>query len=97
MVTRANRRFHLIKLLFSCSFVAIFFVRSNQEKKPEKCGAAVANILRLNFVATTSASKYITDSFRECGKLDQQIGYHIAAIGFAQHFVPAALIKIMSD
>jgi hypothetical protein len=53
MATPANRRFHLIKLLFSCSFVAIFFVRGNQEKKPQKCGAAIANILRLNSVATT--------------------------------------------
>jgi hypothetical protein len=49
MVTRANRRFHLIKLLFSCSFVAIFLCAA-VKKKPEKSGAAaVANILRLKF------------------------------------------------
>src|SRR6266403_1298162 len=51
-----------------CSFVAIFFVRGNQEKKTEKGGAAVANILRLNSGATTWTSKYITNSFRECRK-----------------------------
>jgi hypothetical protein len=39
MVTRANRRFHLVKpplLLFRC----YLFVRGNQEKKPEKCRKA---------------------------------------------------------
>src|SRR5882762_2694055 len=68
MVTRANRRFHLVKPPLCCCFVAIFFVRGNQEKKSEKCGAAVANILRLNSVATTWTTKYITNSFRECRK-----------------------------
>jgi FMN phosphatase YigB (HAD superfamily) len=71
VVTRANQRFHLVKLPLGRCFVAIFLCAEVKKKTPEKFGAAVANILRLNFVATTWASKYITNSFRECRKARQ--------------------------
>ena len=57
MVTRANWRFHLKPplLLFRC----YLFCAGNQEKKPEKYGAAVANILRLNPSPRHSAPMHV--------------------------------------
>jgi hypothetical protein len=39
----------------------------------------------------------IIDSSQDAGKPDKQVVYHITAICFVQHFVPTALIKIVTD
>src|SRR6266481_3183762 len=97
MVTRAHPRFHLAELLFSCCFIAIFFVRGSQEKNrrsltplsPTLCASIPSPLRRLRNTSRTP--------FQSAGKPDKQVGYHIAAIGFVQHLVPTALIKIVSD
>src|SRR5437879_13727668 len=68
MVSHPNLRFHFVKPPFVPVSLLSFLCAAIKKKRPENCGAAVSNILRLNSVATTWTSKYITNSFRECRK-----------------------------
>jgi hypothetical protein len=97
MVTRANRRFHLVKPPLVALSLLSFLCAAIKKKNLRSVA-----LLSLTFCTSIPSPRHglrntSRTPFENAGKPDQQIGYHIAAIQFVKHFVPAARIKIVSD
>src|SRR6266436_2371474 len=97
MVTRVNRRFHLVKPPFVAVSLLSFLCAAIKKKNLRSV------VLRsLIFCAEIPSPRHglrntSRTPFQNAGKPDQQICDHIAAICFVQHFVPSAWIKIVTN
>src|SRR6266481_7917850 len=97
MVTRVNRRFHLVKPPFVPVSLLSFLCAAIKKKNLRS-----AVLRSLIFCAEIPSPRHglrntSRTPFENAGKPDQQICDHVAAIYFVQHFMAAAGVEIVSN